>query len=78
MAEQVISLIGAAMILVAYGGQQMRKMRATDIAYILLNLAGSLILAVIAFRVRQTGLIVMEGAWALISGVALMRLFQKK
>jgi drug/metabolite transporter (DMT)-like permease len=76
--EQIISLVGAAMILFAYGGQQMQKMRSTDLAYILLNLTGSVILAIIAVRVRQTGLTVMEGAWALISGAALIRFFQKK
>jgi glycopeptide antibiotics resistance protein len=76
MTEQIVSLIGAGMILLAYGAQQIRKMRATDLSYILLNLAGSLILAVIAFRVRQSGLIAMESAWAVISGASLIRSFR--
>ena len=78
MGEQIISLFGAAMILAAFGAQQLEKMRATDFAYIVLNLAGSLILAIVAFHVRQTGLIVMESAWALISGAALVNFFRKK
>jgi glycopeptide antibiotics resistance protein len=78
MVEQIISLFGAAMILVAYGSQQLQKMRATDLLYILLNLTGSVILAIIALRVRQTGLTLMEGVWALFSGAALIRYFQKK
>ncbi len=78
MAEQLISLLGAAMILVAYGAQQLQKMRVTDVVYIVLNLTGSLILGVTAFRVRQTGLIVMEGAWALISAAALINFFRRK
>jgi hypothetical protein len=77
LAEQIISLIGAAMILLAYGAQQMQKMRSTDALYSFLNLGGSLILAVIAFRLRQTGITLLEGAWALISGAALVRSFRK-
>ena len=77
MVEQIVSLIGAAMILLAYAAQHLQKMRTTDASYSLLNLAGSLILAVIAFRLRQTGITLLESAWALISGVALIRSFRK-
>jgi hypothetical protein len=76
LVEQVISLFGAGMILLAYGAQQMNKMRQTDLLYILLNLFGSLILAVIAFRLRQTGITLLESAWAIISGAALIRSFR--
>jgi len=78
MAEQIISLIGAAMILAAYGAQQFQKLSPNSLLYIVLNLLGSIILAVVAYRIWQTGLILVEGSWALISGFSLIRYFQKE
>ncbi len=78
MVEQIISLVGAVMILLAFGAQQSQKMRHEDIDYILLNLIGSLILTVVALRVRQIGLTLMERAWALISVASLIRYLRKR
>ncbi len=66
------------MILVAYAGQQLKKLQPDKPAYILLNLIGAIILAVVAYRVRQTGLTLVEVSWAVISAVALIRYFQQK
>jgi hypothetical protein len=66
------------MILIAYATQQLKKLQADDLIYILLNLIGSMILAVVAYRVRQMGLTLMEGAWALISITALLRLVRRR
>ena len=76
MTDQVISLIGAAMILLAYGAQQAGKMASRDWSYLLLNLIGSAILAFVAFRVRQWGLTLLEAAWVLISLIGLTRRLQ--
>ena len=78
MLEQVISLIGALMVLTAYSGQHIRKLQPDHLAYILLNLTGSLILAVVAYRLRQIGLTVVEVSWALISGAAFARYLRQK
>jgi len=78
MAEQIISLIGAAMILAAYGAQQFQKLSPNSLLYIVLNLLGSIILAVVAYRIWQTGLILVEVSWALISGFSLIRYFQRE
>jgi hypothetical protein len=76
MVEQIISLFGAAMILFAYAAQQLKKMKSDQLPYILLNLIGAGILAIVAYRVRQTGLTVLEVSWAGISAVALIRYAQ--
>jgi hypothetical protein len=76
MTDQVISLIGAAMILLAFGAQQAGKMASRDWTYLLLNLIGSVILAIVAFRVRQWGLTLLEASWVLISLVGLTRRLQ--
>jgi len=72
MVGQLISLCGAAMVLFAYGAHQMGRLSRQSLLYLSLNLVGAAILTVFALRARQAGLAVMEGAWAVISLVALL------
>lgn len=72
---QTISLVGALMILAAYGASQAKRIQQTSFAYIILNLVGSAILAVIAFVGTQWGFLLLEGVWALISLWALIKYF---
>jgi uncharacterized membrane protein len=64
---QVISMIGAALILVAFACSQTGKMNREDFWYNLLNLVGSGLLAWVAIVNRQAGFIVLETVWALLS-----------
>jgi hypothetical protein len=73
MLLQLISLGGAAMILAAYGGQQLGRMDRGGGLYLGLNLVGSAILTFSAICARSLGLSVLEGAWAMISLAALLR-----
>ena len=73
MIGQAISLVGAAMILAAFAANQAGKLGREDLAYLLLNLVGSLILTYFAWQLRNAGLTVMEGVWAIISLVGLLR-----
>ncbi len=70
---QAISLVGAAMILAAFAAQQAGKLGGEDRAYLVLNLFGSLILTYFAVEAKNSGLIVLEGSWAVISLVSLVR-----
>jgi len=70
---QVVSMIGAAMILAAFGAQQAGKLGREDLAYLLLNLFGSVILTYFAYEAKNAGLIALEGSWALISLVSLLK-----
>jgi hypothetical protein len=74
MIGQLVSLAGAAMVLFAYGGHQLGRLPRESLLYLSLNLVGAAVLTVFAVRARQAGLAVMEGAWALISLAALLRL----
>ena len=73
MIGQAISLVGAAMILAAFGMQQAGKLGPEAPAYLVLNLLGSLILTYFAVEARNLGLIALEGSWAAISVVSLVR-----
>ena len=65
--EQVISVVGALLVLTAYAGHQMGWIARSNPLYSWMNLVGSLVLAVIAFRAQQWGFVLLEGAWAIVS-----------
>ena len=73
MIGQVVSVLGAAMILAAFAAQQAGKLGRENLAYMLLNLVGSVILTYFALEARNAGLTALEGSWALISLVSLLK-----
>ena len=64
---QVISILGAMAILLAYAANQFRFIDPANLSYALLNFIGSFVLAVIAVIEVQWGFILLEGVWALVS-----------
>lgn len=64
---QLGSLVGAVLVLAAYGGQQLAGLRAEDLAYGVLNLVGSLLLAGSAIAPLNPGVLLLESTWALFS-----------
>lgn len=73
MIIQIISLIGAMMILAAFGLQQMGRCKSDDALYLWANLLGSATLTVIAWLELQWGFLLMEGVWALVSAWSLFK-----
>lgn len=67
MLYQIISVLGAIMILVAYAGSQRGWMDRGNVWYNLLNLVGSGLLAWVAVLDRRIGFIFLETIWALLS-----------
>ena len=60
-------------MLVAYVASQFGYLSAKGLAYAFANIVGSGILAVVAALEAQWGFLVLEGAWALVSLVAVVR-----
>ena len=73
MILQLLSVIGALMILLAYGLIQSGVWRELDPAYLALNIVGSLILGFVAIEDRRVGFILLEFAWAGIGVVGAVR-----
>ena len=67
MVIQVISVVGALAILLAYAANQFGWTDASNLSYQLFNFVGATILTVVAVIEFQLGFILLEGAWALIS-----------
>ena len=65
--DQVIQIIGAALILVAYVAAQVERLDPQSRLYLGLNLIGSIILAVLAAGGSQWGFLLLETAWAIVS-----------
>lgn len=70
---QAISVVGAVLVLLAYGLINAGRIRATDLAYVAMNFVGSGLLAWVAVVDRRAGFILLESAWALMSLVPLLR-----
>ena len=71
--RQVVSFAAALSILAAYVGHQMSWMDSRKASYNVLNAVGSAVLAYIALRPFQAGFVVLEGVWAIVSLLALLR-----
>jgi hypothetical protein len=73
LARQLVSFVGALLILVAYGGHQMGWINPRSAAYNVLNAVGSAVLGYIALHPFQIGFVLLESVWTLISVYALVR-----
>jgi hypothetical protein len=70
---QLVSVLGSLLVLVAYVASQFGYLSAKGLAYAYANIVGSGILAVVAALEAQWGFLLLEGAWALVSVVAVVR-----
>jgi hypothetical protein len=70
---QIVSIVGSLMILAAYAANQTGRWTATRLEYMVLNLAGAAVLAVVAAVEEQWGFLLLEGVWASVSAYALVR-----
>jgi hypothetical protein len=74
--DQVIQVLGSLLILAAYAAAQQGHLSPRSRAYVVLNLAGSSVLAVLAAHERQWGFLLLEGSWGLLSAHALAHILR--
>jgi hypothetical protein len=74
---QIISLIGAAFILIAYFSLHMHWLDPNGAAYNLLNAVGGVMLAYVALHPFSAGFLIMETTWTLISLYALSKVYRR-
>ena len=73
MLYQALSLVGAALVLGAFGLLNAGKLRPTDVSYSLINFVGAALLTWVAVADRRAGFIILEASWAVMSLIPLFR-----
>ena len=71
--SQVIQVLGSLLILAAFAGAQRGFLSPTSYPYLVLNLVGSVVLAVLAAHEHQWGFLLLEACWALVTASTLAR-----
>jgi hypothetical protein len=69
--EQVVQVAVSLLVLAAFALAQWGVLDQKSIAYLVLNTAGSAVLAVMALLGHQWGFLLLEGVWAIVSAVSL-------
>ncbi|MGH3451241.1 MAG: CBU_0592 family membrane protein [Haloechinothrix sp.] len=70
---QIVQVLGSLLVLAAFALAQQERVDSRSRAYLVLNLAGSAILAVEALLGRQWGFLLLEAVWAAVSAAGLWR-----
>ncbi|RZJ42923.1 MAG: hypothetical protein EON87_13450 [Brevundimonas sp.] len=69
-----LGVIGVLLVIVAYAGATTGRMDATKAPALLLNLIGSMLILWSLFFEFNLSAVLMEGAWALVAVIGLLRL----
>jgi hypothetical protein len=69
--DQAVQIVGALLILAAYAAAQFGLLDQSSRAYLILNLVGSVVLAVLAWHEDQLGFLLLEGSGHWFRGGAL-------
>jgi hypothetical protein len=77
MIFQVVSIVGAMLILAAFAAQHFRLFEAETRRYQILNLIGGFCCCLTAIAGRQYGFILLEGSWTVMSAWGVWRVFRK-
>ena len=67
-----LELAGAVLILAGYMLGQLRMLDQHSLVYLVLNLVGSFLLAVIALVDERWGFLLLEGVWSIVSAISLV------
>lgn len=76
--DQVIQVVGAALILTAFLLAQTGRLQPSSPAYLTLNLLGGSILAVVAALDVDLGFLLLESVWAGVSAAGLVRVMRAR
>jgi NADH:ubiquinone oxidoreductase subunit 6 (subunit J) len=76
MVFQIVSLVGAVLILFGFAAQQLRRLDAATMTYQSLNFVGGACLWIAAAAARQYGFILLEGTWTIMSAYGVWRVMR--
>jgi len=70
--EQAVQIVGALLILAAFVLAQRKVLDTGSPTYLVLNLLGAGVLAVVAAAGRDWGFLMLEGVWTMVSAASLV------
>jgi hypothetical protein len=70
--DQIVQVLGSLLILIAFTAAQRGRLSTTSHPYLVLNLVGSSVLAVLAALGHQFGFLLLEFTWAAVTAHSLM------
>jgi hypothetical protein len=73
-----LEVAGAVLILAGYTLGQLRLLDQHSLVYLVLNLVGSFVLAVIAWADGRWGFLLLEGVWSLVSAASLVNVLRRR
>lgn len=76
--DQVLSVVGAVLILVAFALNSVERLSSRSRTYLWLNFVGASLVTYTAVVHVQYGFVLLEGTWALIALLALVRTFLRR
>jgi hypothetical protein len=71
--HSTIQVTASLLILVPFVLTQLGRLTTSSLAYLVLNLVGSTVLAIDALLGAQWGFLLLEGVWAAVSAISLLR-----
>ena len=74
--EQAVQIVGAILVLIGYALAQAGRFDVNSLPYLLINLVGSALLALVAAIGHQWGFLLLNGVWAVVSLTSLARAFK--
>ena len=76
--DQIFQMVGALLILAGFILSQRNLLDGDSYLYLMLNLTGAAILAVLAFQSQRWGFVLLEGVWTLVALVGLIARIVRK
>ena len=74
----VVQIAGSLVILIPFVLVQLKRMSPAGRAYLVANVVGSAVLATDAALEAQWGFLLLEGVWATVSAIGLVRTFRRR
>ena len=70
---ELVQIVGAILVLAGFAAAQLGRVSAKSVGYLVINLVGSALLAAVAVIGRDWGFLLLEGVWAVVSLISLIK-----
>ena len=71
--SEILQVVGALLVLAGFTATQLGRLDPASVPYLVINIVGAGILAVLAAADRDWGFLLLEGTWTLVSAASLVR-----